>query len=63
MYKRKTQDEYEIQGHYGYGWECVTVEDDRKEARARLREYKENEPQYAHRIVKKRVPIASSAAN
>jgi hypothetical protein len=52
MYTRKTKDVWEVQGNYGYGdgWECVTAEDDRWEALKRLREYRENEPQYAHRI-------------
>jgi hypothetical protein len=47
--------EYEIQGNYGQGWEMVTTEDDPLEARQRLKEYNENEPQYPHRIAKKRV--------
>ena len=56
MYKRKTVDEFEIQGHYGQGWECVTTEETRKEARAQLRVYNDNEA-YPHRIIKKRVRI------
>lgn len=56
-YRRKTRDEYDIEGHYGHGWECVTSEDSWKEARARLKEYRENEPQYAHRLRKRRVRI------
>jgi hypothetical protein len=47
--------EYIVQGAYGYGWEDVTAEDERKEALARLREYRENEPQYPHRIVRRKV--------
>ncbi len=35
--------EYEIQGLYGYGWECVTSEIEYLEARQRLKEYRENE--------------------
>ena len=54
MYKRKTEDEYEIQGNYGQGREMVTVEVTRKEAKDQLKCYNENEP-YPHRIVKKRV--------
>lgn len=58
MYKRKTTDEYEVQGYYvnQYGWECVVKEETREEARKRLREYNENEP-YPHRIIKKRVKV------
>lgn len=35
--------EYEIQGNYAHGWECVCSEDNRREALQRLREYRENE--------------------
>ena len=48
--QRKTRDVWDVQGNYGQGWETVTAEDTFKEARARLKEYRENEPQYAHRI-------------
>lgn len=43
---------YEIQGRYGdgYGWECVTAEDTFPEAKARLTEYRENEPGIPFRI-------------
>jgi hypothetical protein len=57
-YKRKTKDEFTIQGNYGYGWEDVTAEDTHKEARLRLKEYNDNEPQYQHRIIQHRVRIA-----
>jgi hypothetical protein len=56
MYQRKTIDEYEIQGNYGQGFECVTTEETWKAAMVQLKCYRENEPQYAHKIVKKRVP-------
>ena len=39
MYKRKTIDEYEIQGNYGQGWETECIEDTWKEAKERLKEY------------------------
>jgi hypothetical protein len=57
MYKRKTADEYEIQGNYGQGFECVTTEATRTAARDQLKCYRENEPNVPHRIVKKRVKI------
>jgi hypothetical protein len=41
---------WEIQGNYGQGWECETAEETRREALARLREYRENMPEYAHRL-------------
>lgn len=58
MYIRKTQDEYTIQGNYGQGWEDVCAYDNRKEAKEDLKAYLENEPQYLHRLIKRRVKIA-----
>jgi len=55
MYIRKTVDEWHTQGDYGYGWETVTVDVTYAEARQMLKDYRENEPQYPHRIIKKRV--------
>lgn len=54
MYKRKTEDEYHIEGHYCHGWETVTIESTWKEAKAQVKCYRENEPN-AFRVVKKRV--------
>lgn len=54
-YERKTIDTYELQLNYGYGWEYTLTEFTREEARARLKEYRENQPQYPARLVKKRV--------
>ena len=56
MYKRKTIDEYEIQGHYGYGWDVLTTEETWKAAKEQKKCYDSNEP-YSHRIVKKRVKL------
>ena len=58
--ERKTREEFQIQGNYGQGWEEVTAEDTRKEAQARLKEYRENQPEYPHRLVVKRVPIEAA---
>lgn len=55
-YKRKTVDEFQIQGKYSHGWECVVFESTRKEARERLKEYRENEPATSFRLTVKRVP-------
>lgn len=59
-YQRKTEDVYEIQVNYGYGhgWESEIEESSRSEAKQRLKEYRENYPQYPARIRRKRVPIA-----
>lgn len=58
-YVRVTRDEYDVEGNYGYGdgFEVVTCEAARGEARARLREYRENEPGVPFRIVKRRVRL------
>ncbi len=56
-YIRKTVTEYEIQGNYGYGYECVTTEDTYREIRKRLQEYMTNEPSIIFRVTKKRVRI------
>jgi hypothetical protein len=56
-YKRKTRDEYEIQGyHDGYGWEMETTESTWKDAKKQLVCYRKNVT-YPVRIVKKRIPI------
>jgi hypothetical protein len=54
-----------IQGLYGagYGWEDVTAEESSKEARARLREYRENEPEYPHRMIRRREPNPNYTAD
>lgn len=58
-YKRKTRDEFEIQGYYApeIGWECICTVDTRIEARTQLKDYNMNEPMYPHRIKKRRVKI------
>ena len=58
-YVRKTLDEYEIQGDYGYGqgFECVTTEETWKAAKDQIKCYRENEPSIPFKIVKKRVRI------
>lgn len=62
MYKRKTKDEYEVQGNYGYGhgWEMVTCEETRKGAKERLKEYRDNDPGNPYRLVHKRVKIEAN---
>lgn len=54
-YKRKTHDEWEIHSDYGYGFEFTVNAEDAEDAHRLLREYRENEPQYRHKIIKKRV--------
>lgn len=46
---------YVIQQYTGarYGWEDVCSENDPKEARERLKEYRENQPEYPTRMIKR----------
>lgn len=43
-----------IQGHYGFGWEDVTFENNEKDARQMLKDYRLNQPEYPHRRIKRR---------
>jgi hypothetical protein len=52
--KRKTINQYYVQGNYGYGWEDLTSHDTRSEALLEKITYDENES-YPHRVVNKRI--------
>lgn len=54
MYIRKTRDVFVVEGNYGYGWDELTREETWADAKAMLKCYRENEPQFGHRIVKHR---------
>ncbi len=43
---------YTIQGYYYKQWEDETSETNRKDAIQRLKEYRDNMPQYTHRLIK-----------
>ena len=46
---------YVIQGLYGHhGWEDVDQSESYRDTRTNLRLYRENEPQYSHRMIKRR---------
>lgn len=56
-YKRKTHDEYEIWGNWGYGWDFVCTaeginEEARRDSRELLKCYRENEPMATFRVRK-----------
>jgi hypothetical protein len=55
---RTTEDEWTVQGNYGYGWEDLTAADTWKEIKQNLREYRENEPGTSFRAIKRRVKIS-----
>ena len=41
---------------YGHGWEDIGAHDTRADARAELRVYCDNMPEYPYRVVSRRVP-------
>lgn len=45
--------EWVLQGNYGYGWDDLVTYDSKEEAEADYKDYRENEPEYAHRIRKR----------
>lgn len=53
-YQRKTIDLFIVEGLYFGQWEEETAETTRAEGIARLKEYRDNMPEYAHRLIKKR---------
>lgn len=58
MRQRKTRDAWHLMIDYGQGWEHETTEHSLADARARLREYRENCPQYPARLKRARERIA-----
>lgn len=52
----KTELLYVVQGNYGHGWEDLTASTDCKEARANLRDYRQNDPAPT-RLIKRRAKI------
>ena len=54
-YVRKTEDEFDIEGDYGQGFELVTCEVTRPAAKTTLKDYRANEPGILFRIRKHRV--------
>jgi len=56
-YVRKTHDEWHTQGYYcaEIGWETETIDDNEKDGKQSLRDYRENVPNVPHRLKKIRV--------
>ena len=52
-----------VQGNYGYGhgWEDIGGGDTYKEARADLKDYRQNAPEYTYRIIQRREPNPEAA--
>ena len=45
---------YAVQGNYGQGWEDLTVSEDWREVWNDHKAYKDNEPEYPHRLIRRR---------
>ena len=54
-YQRKTVEEWQLLGNYGYGFEVLTTEENRKGIKERLKEYKKNSPSGTYKTQCKRV--------
>lgn len=57
MYIRKTKDVRAIISDYGYGFEETCGAESYADAKRLLKEYRENQPEYIHKIRRKRVKI------
>lgn len=59
MYTRKTKDVWAIQTYTGslYKWETVSQVEKYRDVVREVREYRENQPQYSHRIKLVRVKV------
>ena len=57
MYIRKTKDVHSIVSNYGYGFEETCGAESYSDAKRLLKEYRENQQEYAHKIRLKRVRI------
>lgn len=60
---KRTKEVSVLQGKYAGYWEDIieyTVDTPREEIRDDFKSYEENEPNYAHRLIRRRVPISES---
>lgn len=48
---QKTIKTWIVQGDYGSGWEDVTAEETYGDGRRALRDYRDNDPTHAHRLI------------
>lgn len=56
MKTSKTELMHVVQGNYGHGWEDLTQSTDYKEAKANLKDYRDNDPSPT-RLIKRRVKL------
>lgn len=48
---QKTVKTWIVQGDYGSGWEDVTAEETHSDGRRALRDYRDNDPRHAYRLI------------
>ena len=56
-YVRTTEDEFQIHGNYGQGFEELTCEKTWEEAKQCVKDYRENEPGVPFKIITKQIKI------
>jgi hypothetical protein len=59
----KTREVYVVKGNYGNGYEDVSQENTFLKGKIRVKEYRENERNYPHKLITRRVPYFSVTAN
>lgn len=63
VYVRTTEDEFQIHGNYGHGFEELTCETTFKEAKQCIKDYRKNEPGVAFKLITKRIKINKNVEN
>lgn len=61
-YTRKTRDYWDIEQRTSEGWEVVSSTTTLRDAKRKVREYRENQPEYDVRFVKHRERIEDAQA-
>lgn len=49
------QFEWEVRGNFGQGWEMVTAAESVTEGRGLLKDYRDNDPEHAYKLVMVRI--------
>lgn len=57
MRQRKTRDIWVVQQYTSQGWEDVNAEETRQDGKRSVKEYRDNQPEYPARLVKRREKI------
>ena len=60
-YQRKTRDTWQLHVNYGQGWEHETTELSWREAKAQIKAYRDNCPEYPVKLVPKRERLSDAS--